>query len=98
MVGVELLPMSTTRLFAQVQIARGKRMRRRVQIDVRRNGRALVAGLASRPRFTRRVSPLEEIRVPLGPTGWHLVSLDTPTLPEVNGRHEGARLIAYALG
>ncbi len=48
-------------------------------------------------RFVRRISPLQEIRVPLGSAGWHLVSLDTPTLPEVNGRKEGARLVAYAL-
>jgi hypothetical protein len=51
-----------------------------------------------RRRFVRRISALGEIRVPLGPAGWHLVSFDTPTLPKVNGRTEGARLIAYALG
>ncbi len=47
--------------------------------------------------FARRISALTEARIPLGAKGWHLVALDTPTLPEVNGRHEGARLIAYAL-
>ncbi len=49
-------------------------------------------------RFVRRISALQEVRVPLGGAGWHLVSLDTPTLPEVDGRKEGARLIAYSLG
>jgi hypothetical protein len=49
------------------------------------------------PRFARRIAALQEIRVPLGSSGWHLVSLDTPALPEVNGRKEGARLIAYSL-
>jgi hypothetical protein len=50
------------------------------------------------PRFVRRISALEEIRVPLGSNGWHLVALDTPTLQTVNGRMEGARLLAYTLG
>ena len=49
-------------------------------------------------RFVSRIAALQEIRVPLGSAGWHLVSLDTPTLPKVNGRKEGARLIAYTLG
>ncbi len=47
--------------------------------------------------FTRRISALTEARIPLGAKGWHLVALDTPTLREVDGRREGARLIAYAL-
>jgi hypothetical protein len=50
------------------------------------------------PRFVHRIAALQETRVPLGPAGWHLVALDTPALPEVNGRKEGARLIAYNLG
>jgi hypothetical protein len=51
-----------------------------------------------RPRFARRISTLLEIRIPLGVKGWHLVAFDTRELPEVKGRKEGARLIAYALG
>jgi hypothetical protein len=47
--------------------------------------------------FTRRISALTEARIPLGAKGWHLVALDTPMLREVDGRHEGARLIAYTL-
>jgi hypothetical protein len=50
-----------------------------------------------RKLFTRRISALTEVRVPLGKKGWHLVSLDTPVLPVVDGRREGARLIAYRL-
>jgi hypothetical protein len=45
----------------------------------------------------QRVSSLTEVRLPLGAAGWHLVALETPVLPEVNGRKEGARLIAYRL-
>jgi hypothetical protein len=45
-----------------------------------------------------RIKPPQEIRVPLGSQGWHLVTLDTPALPSVDGRREGARLLAYALG
>jgi hypothetical protein len=45
--------------------------------------------------YTRRISALTEARIPLGAKGWHLVALDTPTLADVNGRAEGARLIAY---
>ena len=47
--------------------------------------------------LTRRISALTEVRVPLGARGWHLVALDTPVLPVVDGRREGARLIAYVL-
>jgi hypothetical protein len=47
--------------------------------------------------LTRRISALTEVRVPLGARGWHLVALDTPVLPMVDGRREGARLIAYVL-
>jgi len=49
-------------------------------------------------RFDRRISALDEVRVRLGKSGWHLLTLDTKELPEVNGRKEGARLIAYTLG
>jgi hypothetical protein len=54
--------------------------------------------VGGRRRFVRRISALQVVSVPLGSAGWHLVSLDTPTLPEVDGRREGARLIAYSLG
>jgi hypothetical protein len=47
--------------------------------------------------LTRRISALTEVRLPLGARGWHLVALDTPVLPVVDGRREGARLIAYVL-
>jgi len=46
--------------------------------------------------LTRRISALTEVRTPLGAVGWHLVALDTPTLPLVDGRREGARMLAYA--
>jgi hypothetical protein len=50
------------------------------------------------PRFRRIViRSAQEIRVPLGRPGWHLVTLDT-VLPAVNGRPEGPRVLAYALG
>ena len=49
-------------------------------------------------RLERRIGALGEVRIGLGNASWHLVSLDTPPLPEVNGRKEGARLIAYVLG
>lgn len=49
-------------------------------------------------RFDREISALGEVRVTLGKAGWHLLTLDTRTLPKVNGRREGARLIAYSLG
>jgi hypothetical protein len=42
--------------------------------------------------------PVQVIPVPLGRRGWHLVSLDTGTLPTVNGRKEGARVLSYVLG
>ncbi|HST26043.1 MAG TPA: hypothetical protein VLJ76_08625 [Gaiellaceae bacterium] len=48
-------------------------------------------------RFDRRISSLAEVRVRLGKPGWHLLTLDTKTLPEVNGRKEGARLLAYVI-
>ena len=50
-----------------------------------------------RTRFERSIGPLGEVRIALVSPGWHLVSFDTPPLPEVNGRREGARLIAYKL-
>jgi hypothetical protein len=45
----------------------------------------------------QRLSSLAEVRFPLGAAGWHLVALKTKELPEVNGRKEGARLVAYRL-
>jgi hypothetical protein len=49
------------------------------------------------PRFRRIViRSAQEVRVPLGRPGWHLVTLDS-VLPEVNGRPEGPRVLAYAL-
>lgn len=55
-------------------------------------------GVDGRPLFTRRVEPPQEYPLSLGRTGWHLVTLDTPALPVVAGRREGARLLAYVLG
>jgi hypothetical protein len=53
-------------------------------------------GVDGRPRFRRFViRSLQEVRVPLGREGWHLVTLDS-VLPEVDGRPEGARIVAYA--
>jgi hypothetical protein len=50
-------------------------------------------------RFARAVGlPVRSIPLPLGKPGWHLISFDTGTLPTVNGRKEGARLLAYVLG
>jgi hypothetical protein len=50
-------------------------------------------------RFTRTVKlPVESVPVPLGRPGWHLITLDTGTLPYVNGRREGPRLLSYVLG
>jgi hypothetical protein len=52
-----------------------------------------------RPRLKRTVSlPVESVPVPLGRPGWHLISLDTGTLPTVNGRKEGPRVLSYVLG
>ncbi len=49
-----------------------------------------------------RTRPLDEhvvsILLPLRTRGWHLVTLDTPVLKQVDGRPEGARLLAYAVG
>jgi hypothetical protein len=66
-------------------------LRSRPALDVRLSvdGRELAA---------QRVGPeLAEVTLPLGQTGWHLVSLDTPHLPLVRGRRVGARLVAYSL-
>ncbi len=46
----------------------------------------------------RVISQPGVIAIPLPTAGWHLVTLDTPSLPEVDGRREGARLLAYILG
>ena len=52
-----------------------------------------------KPRLTRTVKwHVASIPVPLGKPGWHLVALDTPTLPTWNGRKEGARILSYVLG
>ena len=49
--------------------------------------------------LTRRLAqPVASIPLQLGKTGWHLVTLDTGTLPHVGGRKEGARLLSYVLG
>ncbi len=48
-------------------------------------------------RFDREISSLGEVRVRLGKPAWHLLTLDTKSLANVNGRSEGARLLAYAL-
>jgi hypothetical protein len=50
-------------------------------------------------RPTRTVRwPVVSIPVPLGKAGWHLVALKTGTLPKVNGRKEGPRILSYVLG
>lgn len=52
-----------------------------------------------RPRFTRRITlPVVSIPVRLGGKGWHLIGLDTGTLPKVGGRKEGPRVLSYVLG
>jgi hypothetical protein len=67
-------------------------MRSYAPIDVR-------FSVDGKPRFTRRVTlPVQSIPVPLGKAGWHLISLDTGTLPNVNGRKEGPRVLSYVLG
>ena len=38
---------------------------------------------------------LEEVRLPLGGRGWHLIALDS-NLASANGRRGGARLVGYA--
>jgi len=49
--------------------------------------------------LTRRLAqPVVSIPLQLGKPGWHLVTLDTGTLPHVGGRKEGARLLSYVLG
>lgn len=52
-------------------------------------------GIDGRRRFGTFVSDLRQVRVPLGGEGWHLVTLDAK-LPKVNGKPEGARLVAFA--
>jgi hypothetical protein len=52
-----------------------------------------------KPKLTRTVKwHVASIPVPLGKAGWHLLALDTTTLPTWNGRKEGARLLSYVLG
>jgi hypothetical protein len=49
--------------------------------------------------FARSVAlPVVSIPLTLGKPGWHLISFDTGTLPNVNGRKEGPRVLAYKLG
>ena len=56
-------------------------------------------GVDGAGKLTRRVrNRLEEVRVPLGEPGWHLVTLDSPVLPVRRGVRVGARLVAYQLG
>ncbi len=51
-----------------------------------------------RPELTHVViRTLHEVRVPLGSPAWHLITLDS-RLPLIDGRPEGARVVAYALG
>jgi hypothetical protein len=55
-------------------------------------------GVDGTPKLRRIVMrSLQEVRVPLGSEGWHLVTLDT-VLPIVDGRPEGPRIVAYAPG
>jgi hypothetical protein len=56
--------------------------------------RFTVDGQSSFRQFVMR--SLQEVRVPLPRPGWHLVTLDT-VLPEVDGRPEGPRILAYTV-
>ena len=49
------------------------------------------------PRARLTVQHLREARVGLLGARWHLVSLDTDRLPEVDGKPRGARVVAYVL-
>jgi hypothetical protein len=48
-----------------------------------------------RPALKRRIAQLEEVRLSLGGSGWHLIALDS-RLTSANGRRGGARLVGYA--
>jgi hypothetical protein len=48
-------------------------------------------------RYGRAVGALRQVRIPLGPEGWHLVTMDA-RIDEVDGRPEGPRILAYAVG
>lgn len=43
------------------------------------------------------VHRLEEVRIGLPRSGWHLLALDVGRLPEIGGRPRGVRIVAYAL-
>jgi hypothetical protein len=67
-------------------------MRSRVGLPVR-------FSVDGKQRLARTVRwPVVSIPVPLGKPGWHLVALDTSTLPLVDGRKEGPRILSYVLG
>jgi len=67
-------------------------MRANVGIDVQ-------FSVDGKRRLARRLAlPVVSVAVPLGKQGWHLVTLDATTLPKVNGRKEGARILSYVLG
>jgi len=61
-----------------------------------RPGLDVTFGVDGRKVVEREVGPqLEELPLPLGAEGWHLITLDTPHLPLVRGEHAGARVVAY---
>jgi hypothetical protein len=71
-----------------------------VHLDLRSHARIPVRiSVDGSPRLTHTFTrAVEVIPVDLGKPGWHLVSLDTSELPEIDGRKEGARLLSYLLG
>src|SRR5581483_9469265 len=53
--------------------------------------------LDGRPHSRLLVGKLQEVRIGLPDSGWHLIALDARTLPEIRGKPRGARIVAYAL-
>ena len=50
-----------------------------------------------RPHSSLTARRLQEVRIGLPRTGWHLVAFDTHGLPLIGGKPRGARIVAYAL-
>ena len=73
--------------------------RGRLTLFVRsRPGLDVTFGVDGQKVVERKVGPrLEELPLPLGVEGWHLITLDTPHLPLVRGERAGARVVAYTL-
>lgn len=53
--------------------------------------------LDGRPHSSLTAHRLQEVRIGLPRTGWHLVALDTHGLPLVDGKPKGVRIVAYQL-